>query len=141
MEGHIKIVVPYDFSEMSLKSLFTARNMTQEPEHIWLVHVLDELAANDPGVVWGSEETSDKSRKEHVTKELKALLESHGLPTVRTEVRIGDPGEEITNFANEIGADLIVIASRGKTGLERILLGSVAESVVRHSHCSVYVLK
>ena len=53
------------------------------------------------------------------------------------EIRHGVPYEEIINYAKEIDADLIVMATHGQTGLSHILLGSVAEKVIRHAHCPV----
>lgn len=53
----------------------------------------------------------------------------------------GDAAAEIVRVAKERGADLIVIASHGRTGLGRILFGSTAEAVVRHAHCPVLVVK
>ena len=47
----------------------------------------------------------------------------------------------ITGVAEEIGADLIVVGSRGLGGLKRALMGSVSESVVRHAHCPVLVMR
>ena len=57
--------------------------------------------------------------------------------TCEGEIRHGVPYEEIVNYAREIGADLIVMATHGHTGLSHILLGSVAEKVVRHAPCPV----
>jgi nucleotide-binding universal stress UspA family protein len=56
---------------------------------------------------------------------------------VRTFVGHGDAGSEIVRIAGEQGADLIVTATHGSTGLEHILFGSVAERVVRLAHCPV----
>jgi nucleotide-binding universal stress UspA family protein len=56
-------------------------------------------------------------------------------------IREGKPAAEIIRFAAEKKADLIVIGSRGKGGLERLLLGSVADEVVRTAPCSVLVVK
>ncbi|MEZ6094353.1 MAG: universal stress protein [Pirellulaceae bacterium] len=53
----------------------------------------------------------------------------------------GDPGSEITRFAKENDAGLIVISSHGRTGVSRLLLGSVAERVVRLAPCPVLVLR
>jgi nucleotide-binding universal stress UspA family protein len=53
----------------------------------------------------------------------------------------GDPREVIVDSAAEWGADLIVVGSHGRTGIKRWVLGSVAESVVRHAPCSVEVAK
>ncbi len=60
---------------------------------------------------------------------------------INFEVRFGDPGHEIAAFAQEIGAGLIVMPSHGRTGLAHLLIGSVAERVVRLAHCAVLVLR
>lgn len=59
----------------------------------------------------------------------------------RAEVRCGDPAQEIMDAALEDGADLIVMGSHGRTGLERLLIGSVARKVVTHAPCSVLVVR
>jgi len=57
------------------------------------------------------------------------------------EIRHGVPYEEIINYAKEIDIDLIVMATHGHTGLSHILLGSVAEKVMRHAPCPVMVTR
>jgi nucleotide-binding universal stress UspA family protein len=56
-------------------------------------------------------------------------------------VRQGDPRSAIVDEADEWGADLIVVGSHGRTGVTRLLLGSVAEAVVGHAHCSIEVVR
>jgi nucleotide-binding universal stress UspA family protein len=53
----------------------------------------------------------------------------------------GDPAEEIIRYAGATRADLIVMGTHGRTGLERLLMGSVAEKVLRSAPCSVLVVK
>jgi nucleotide-binding universal stress UspA family protein len=60
---------------------------------------------------------------------------------VETVVRLGDPRVEICEEARRWGAELIVVGSHGRTGLRRFLMGSVAQSVVRHAPCSVEVVR
>jgi nucleotide-binding universal stress UspA family protein len=57
------------------------------------------------------------------------------------ELVTGDPAEEIIRLANIYKADLIVIGSRGLTGMNRIVQGSVSGQVVEEAHCSVFVVK
>ena len=57
------------------------------------------------------------------------------------DVLVGDPAKEIVELGNEIETALIVISSHGYTGLKKMLLGSVAQGVVRHAKCPVLVLK
>ena len=60
---------------------------------------------------------------------------------IHTEMLEGVPAKEIVEFAEKKKADLIVMGTTGKTGLERILLGSVAERVIKNAHCPVLVVK
>jgi nucleotide-binding universal stress UspA family protein len=68
------------------------------------------------------------------------LLRGSGL-SVTKAVRFGDPCTEIVDDARAWGADLIVVGSRGRSGISRWFLGSVAEYVVRHARSSVEVLR
>ena len=63
----------------------------------------------------------------------------HDLPGVRFNDLAGDPSTTIVSFAQDLGADLIVIPSHNRGGLKRLLLGSVAEAVVRNAPCPVLV--
>jgi nucleotide-binding universal stress UspA family protein len=60
---------------------------------------------------------------------------------IRTEFVEGDPGREILRVARETGADLIVMGTHGRTGLTRLLTGSVAEHVLRKAPCPVLTVK
>jgi nucleotide-binding universal stress UspA family protein len=67
----------------------------------------------------------------------------HGCAPARVYVhaRIGSPKEEILSLAGEVSADLILVGTHGHTGVERMLLGSVAEQVMRHAECPVLVTR
>jgi nucleotide-binding universal stress UspA family protein len=54
---------------------------------------------------------------------------------------LGHPDEEIVGLGEEIGADLIVTGSRGLGGMRRVLMGSASDSIVRHAHCPVMVVR
>lgn len=68
-------------------------------------------------------------------------IEANGGTVVEAHLRIGKPDEEIVSQAEELGAGLIVIGSRGLGGIRRALMGSVSDSVVRHAHCPVLVVR
>jgi len=73
----------------------------------------------------------------------KAAGERIAAPALRIEtaVREGDPRTVIVDAADEWQADLIVVGSHGRTGLQRLMLGSVSQSVVAHAHCSGEVVR
>jgi universal stress protein A len=60
---------------------------------------------------------------------------------VETAVEVGDIREKIIDRASDWGADLIVVGSHGRSGIQRFLLGSVAEFVARNAHCSVEIVR
>lgn len=133
-----KVVVPIDFSEASFEAISTALEMVENAEHLKVIHTLVPLDGLSPGVVWG--EINDASREEAVRATFEKQRIARGMPEMGFEVRFGDPGLEITEYAREEAADLIVIPSHGYGGVKRMVLGSVAERVLRHCGCPVLVL-
>lgn len=133
------IVVPWDFSEMSSIALAKAVELAEKPDQIDVVHVTPYPSAVEPSVVWGAytEETIQANLLESFRKE----VPEEKYPGLRFVTYFGDPGSEITNHAQKNDAGLIIISSHGRTGVSRFLMGSVAERVVRLSHCPVLVLR
>ena len=82
---------------------------------------------------------SEEEAKALVAKAADALR-SAGV-NVTTAVVQGDPKSIILDNAKAWGADLIVLGSHGRKGLERFMLGSVSEAVLRHAHCSVEIVR
>ena len=68
-------------------------------------------------------------------------LEAAGAEVTRAHLRMGRPDVEILELAEELDAGLIIVGSRGHGGLRRALMGSVSDSVVRHAHCPVLVVR
>ena len=68
-------------------------------------------------------------------------IEAAGGTVARAHLRVGKPDEEIVALGEEIGVGLIVVGSRGLGGIRRALMGSVSDSVVRHAHCPVLVVR
>lgn len=133
------IVVPWDFSEMSKNALNKAVEMAAEGQAIDVVHVTPYPAVMEPSVVWGAYSEDDIS--ENLTKAFRAEVPEDEYPGVTFHAFFGDPGSQIAKHAENIGAGLVVISSHGRTGLTRMVMGSVAERVVRLSPCPVLVLR
>jgi nucleotide-binding universal stress UspA family protein len=68
-------------------------------------------------------------------------IQSSGVTVAGAHLREGEPDAEVVALGEEIGAGLIVIGSRGHGGVRRALMGSVSDSVVRHAHCPVLVIR
>ncbi len=102
-----------------------------------------ELAAS----IQNAEEGTPEAEAEPETREVELLdrqlrqAEEAVGEVVPKHHRAGPAATEIITVSEEIGAGLIVMGSRGLIGLERMAMGSVSESVVRHAHCPVMVVR
>jgi nucleotide-binding universal stress UspA family protein len=134
-----KVVVPIDFSDKSFTAISTALDLVDDPGKVLVVHVLQDLSPMEPGEIWRT--VDHESRIRHTMKALRERLAQEEHTDVATDVVIGDPGHEITALAERESADSIVLTSHGRTGLKRMLIGSVAERVIRLAHCPVLVLR
>jgi len=133
------VVVPVDFSEESLAAIDVALQMVDGPNQVHVIHVLPELNVAEPGVIWDS--IDDESRCQHADEALREKLSAEKYAGINLHSAVGDAGHEIADYAARCKAELIVLPSHGRTGLKRLLIGSVAERVVRLSHCPVLVLR
>jgi nucleotide-binding universal stress UspA family protein len=133
------IVVPIDFSDDSFAALDTAQELVDKAGQMHVIHVLPIITPNEPGVIW--EMVDDQSRMVHAETELRKKLARQMPAGSKVVIRFGDAGHQIADYAQEVHADLIALTSHGQTGLTRLLLGSVAEKVMRLAHCPVLVLK
>ena len=137
-----RVLVPTDFSDQSCQAVEVALAMVARPEQLTVLHVatpMSAFAAGDPAVIW--ETVSDESRSEHLQQELRKRLHEKKFDAIKLEVLFGSPAEEIANYAQNNQTELIVLPSHGRTGLARLMIGSVAERVVRLAHCPVLVLR
>ena len=131
-----RVVVPVDFSPESLAAIDVGLQVVSNPADL---HVVIDLTPLEAGEVWGV--VDPQARIEQMAKILREKLADPKYASVQQDVVMGEPGHAIADYAQEKGADLIVIPSHGRTGLTRLLIGSVAERVVRLAHCPVLVLR
>jgi nucleotide-binding universal stress UspA family protein len=143
----MKILLAVDeskYSEAAIQAVL-ARSRPQDTE-VRVLHVLEppslllgrEMGGYDPEleVVWNALRGQAKALVEKTAAKLRAS----GF-NVTPALEEGDPKSKIIDVANEWKADLIVLGSHGRTGLERFLMGSVADSVARHAECSVEIVR
>ncbi|HEY9847806.1 MAG TPA: universal stress protein [Candidatus Caenarcaniphilales bacterium] len=135
------ILVALDSSALSERVVQTLAEFCLQPEtKVILAHVVSpaetdiERPADQPQI------DSELGLYRHLEKQLQAWQADLSYPS-ELEIVAGDPAEEIIRLANIHQATLIVIGSRGLTGLDRILQGSVSSQVVMDAPCSVLVVK
>lgn len=133
------VVVPVDFSEQSVEAVRTALEFVSDPSQVHVLHVLVPLDAVSLGEAWGVEDIS--SRRDQAHEFMTKFLKDHSILGVTAVIRDGDPGIQIGHYAKNVSADLIVIPSHGRHGLNRLLLGSVAERVLRHAESPILMLR
>ena len=133
-----KILVGTDFSACSDRALAYAAMLSEQfGSAILLLHVIESLSYSmtDSLTVIGHEKALSATAEVLLENLLKKLVDQ-GRPAESRLAR-GTPYQEIMRQAEEEGCDLIVLGTHGRTGIEHFLLGSVAERVVRLSHCPV----
>jgi nucleotide-binding universal stress UspA family protein len=139
-----KILVPNDFSTRAQAALsYAGRFASKFGGELVVLHCI-HYEPNVVGPEYGAFDLAvlnEVSRKTAIT-ELTTMVRDCVPAEVQTqlEVRVGPPIGEVPQCAREIGADLIICATHGRTGLPHVLFGSTAEGIVRHSPCPVLVL-
>jgi nucleotide-binding universal stress UspA family protein len=133
------LVVPIDLSDPSISALDEALVMADSPERIHVIHVLQDAMGVGPEFAMGVIDLEVQIRD--TTQALCDRFKEKRFNGIKVHVCYGDPGIEIAQYAEEVKADAIIMPSHGRRGLKRLLIGSVAERVVRLAHCPVFVLK
>ena len=137
-----KILFPTDFSEPAKKAQKYAMTLAEKfGAELHVLHVVPEmiLPATDSYTVWTLPEGSMKEQIELAEQQLAAELGPEWTETRHAvcKVTVGFPVEEIMQYAQEQDVDLIVVGTHGHTGLSHLLMGSVAEKLVRLATCPV----
>lgn len=140
-----RIVVGTDFSEPSHPALKAAASTARrEGASVFLVHVIDPLPHIGPGLdaVMGTDALRE-GMEEYAKQHLRDLRESLfvGIEVETHILYSPNSGMAMTDFAERVDADLIVVGTHGRNGIQRLMLGSVAEKVTRLAPCSVLVVR
>lgn len=123
-----KVLYATDFSSYSNQAYFHAVALAE--------HHRASLAI---AFVWTP--STDGGDKQSWRRQLEDIRPANpGIPYTHIFLE-GDPASEIVRYAHDAGVDLIVMGTHGRTGVERLLMGSVAEKVMREAPCSVLVVK
>lgn len=145
-----RVVVGSDFSELGDRALLEAMRLCSPYANAEL-HVITVGAAATGGVILPG--PSPHPRPEAEARELArahvARLSDHyftfgqcpGLQKIAVYMTVGSPAERVVALASAVDADVIVVGTHGRRGISRMVLGSVAEEVLRRAPCAVFVLR
>ncbi len=132
------ILVPMDFSSSSDVALKFASQLAKESSaELHLVHVSEQPLPITEGFA-GYAPPVDLAAERDLLEKTKPATEG---VKYRHELLVGDAAQVLVEYATEHHVDLIVMGTHGRTGFSRLLMGSVAEAVVRRAPCPVLTLK
>ncbi|HVA78786.1 MAG TPA: universal stress protein [Candidatus Binataceae bacterium] len=137
MPGFDKILCPVDFDQNSLLALKLAIDLARERKAtLYLLHVVPLPPGPEVALPFGKMEADARARLETIARE-----NVGGRLRYEVDIMMGDPGLEVLQVAKRLPASLIVMATHGRKGLSHLLLGSVAERVIREAPCPVLTVK
>jgi nucleotide-binding universal stress UspA family protein len=146
---HVKtIVVGIDGSDHSMEALRWAaeeaqlRDCTLHVVQAWsaTLGVGSSPAGAMPPAVWSSEDHRVETAREMERTVETALGQDHGVD-IEIVAHQGSPADVLISAAERVGAQLLVVGSRGRGGFKRLLLGSVGEQCATHAHCPVVIIR
>jgi nucleotide-binding universal stress UspA family protein len=137
-----KIMIPTDFSDGSDAALLMASSLARDSDaKLVIVHVDEPNIVYSPGLgaAYGALPVEQRDNSKALLESVKpAFAEIH----VECHLLDGTPADAIVDFAKkEEGIDLIVLGTHGRTGVTRLLMGSVSEAIVRKARCPVLTVK
>jgi nucleotide-binding universal stress UspA family protein len=151
-----KILLATDGSSEAELATRTAVDLGQHTNsELHVIHVLDIVPTallypeatdpegvemTDPILVEDIERHAEQRGREILDEEVERVRSAGGT-VAQVHLMMGEPAREIVHLAEDLGAGLVVIGSRGRGGIRRTLMGSVSDSVVRHAHCPVLVVR
>lgn len=133
------ILHPTDFSERSNDAFWFASSLAHDHGAKLIVLHVREIPVAVPGEFGQLPIMPDND--EPLRNQLRHVRPAQNTVQVEHYFRLGDPAKEIVGLAAETSCDLIVMGTHGRTGLRRLLMGSVAEQVMRKAPCPVLTLK
>jgi nucleotide-binding universal stress UspA family protein len=137
------LVVGVDDSERSAvaarKACRLARLLDAEVHAVHVTHVPAAMLAALAGIPAGATEFADSART-RVWEQVGGVLDEGGVPVTRVDLD-GYPADALVEYAEEVGAGLLVVGSRGRGDLASLVLGSTSHRVANHATCDVLIAK
>jgi nucleotide-binding universal stress UspA family protein len=136
--GGLHILVPVDFSVESRRAVNYTIQLADRPNHVHVLHVCPSLILYEPAAVFVLREDEIRARYREVFQK---HFPAEAFGELEFDLQFGDPGSQIAAYAAVHQMGLIVMPTHGRTGLDRLLMGSVAERTMRLASCPVLVLR
>ena len=138
MKGFRNVLVPLDFSPTTAKVVEAAARVLHPEGRLLLLHVVEWLPAMGEGLFGVYAHPKDMAAmRDGATQKLREIGRGMPVPTVEVEVIEGKPAGGILEVAAREKSDLIVIGTHGRGTIDHLLIGSVAERVIRKAECAV----
>jgi nucleotide-binding universal stress UspA family protein len=148
-----RVLLAYDGSkEASAAAKVAAEIATVMGSELHLLHVaasesypppFDYVSYEEPGFLeaWTSGLELDEARARAFVEGQAQRMEAQGAKVAEAHLAFGNPDKEIVRLAEDLDVGMIVVSNRGRGEIRRALMGSVSDSVVRHAHCPVMVVR
>lgn len=144
-----KILIPTDFSIQAEYALDLAYHLAKKSgAEIYLTHVVEDTSLTSFNVTGEVSSLPNMEEKifivkliEKARKELNNAAERYSDVTIHPKIRVGNPFHNIKDVISEQNVDLVVMGTKGSSGLQEVLVGSNAEKVVRYAKCPVLTLQ
>jgi universal stress protein A len=140
---HPRIILhPTDFSDCSNYAFHIAADLSrQHKANLLVLHVAETLGAENVTYGEATSHLEPESYRRRLDEDLRRSAPAPAGVTTQYLLASGEPAQEISRVAREHSCDLIVLGTHGLSGLSRLLMGSIAERVIRSAPCPVLVRK
>lgn len=137
------VLVAFDFSDTSMHALTYGKNLARAfGGRVHVIHVADVISTSAAQFYPDGPSEPEAKATQLGLEQLHDVLAAEGVPTAYGYVCVSaSPAQAIVDHAKDIHADIIVLGTHGRTGVSRLLMGSVAETVVRTAPCPVLVVR
>jgi nucleotide-binding universal stress UspA family protein len=141
------VLIATDGSQLSVDAARRAADLLRTADHVTLLSVVTEVPGDDAGGFEGSVYTADEQERvwreemREAGEELERTATALTTKQLDRRIEVGDVANTVCHVAEQVKADVIVVGSHGRSGIGRLLLGSVSEHVVRHAPCPVLVIR
>ena len=142
MKGYAHLLVPLDFSDSTTQILESALRVLGDGGRVTLLHVVEWLPVVQEGSFGVYAHRKDIDKIKQLSREkLETMAAAHPDVDMSAVVREGKPATTILAAVDELAPDLIVMGTHGRSRLDHLLIGSVAERVVRKAPCAVLLAR